>query len=91
MRQQADLVLLDEAAHPPGRGHEPMAVLRPMLATAGGRMIMLGTPLDTTDVFARVWHDSPADKWLKLRVATTECPRVKPEFLQRERLRSACS
>ena len=56
MRQQADLALLGEVAHPPGHGHEPMAVLRPL--TAGGRIIMRGTPLDTTDVFACVWHGS---------------------------------
>ena len=56
-----------------------MAVLRPLLATAGGRIIMPGTPLDTTGVFARVWHDNPAGMWLKLRVETIECPPVRPD------------
>ena len=42
----ASLVLLDETQSLPDGGHELFASVRPMLATTGGRMIVLGTPLD---------------------------------------------
>jgi len=42
----ASLVLLDEAQGLPDGGHELFAAVRPMLATTGGRMLVLGTPLD---------------------------------------------
>ena len=40
------LVVLDETQSLLGGGHELFASVRPMLATTGGRMIALGTPLD---------------------------------------------
>lgn len=80
----ASLVVLDESQSLPDGGHELLASIRPTLGTTGGRMLMLGTPLDRSGVLFDLWESSDPD-WTHLHVPTTLCPRVPKDFLERER------
>src|SRR5262245_52428499 len=75
----AALVVLDEAAR---IEDELIAAVRPMLATSGGRLIMLSTPFGKRGVFFEAWHGS--DSWHRVRVAASECPRISQAFLDEE-------
>src|SRR5262245_21396630 len=75
----AALVISDEAAR---IEDELIAAVRPMLATSGGRLIMLSTPFGKRGVFYEAWHGS--DSWHRVRVAASECPRITQEFLDEE-------
>lgn len=81
----ASLVLLDEAQSLPDGGHELFASVRPMLATTGGRMIVLGTPLDRSGLLFDIWEGDIALDWRKVHVPSTECPRIPAAFLENER------
>ena len=59
----ASLVLLDETQSLPDGGHELFASVRPMLATTGGRMIVLGTPLDRSGLLFDIWEGDIAMDW----------------------------
>src|SRR5215470_11047359 len=72
----ATLVVLDEAAR---IEDELIAAVRPMLATSGGRLIMLSTPFGKRGVFYEAWHGS--DSWHRVKIAATDCPRISKEFL----------
>src|SRR5262249_18822444 len=54
----------------------------PMLATSGGRLIMLSTPFGKRGVFFEAWHGS--DSWHRVRVAASEGPRISQAFLDEE-------
>jgi len=75
------LVILDEAAFLPEGMVE--AVL-PMLAVSDGRLMALSTPNGRQGYFYEAWHDLEAD-WTRIRVPATDCPRIKPSFLERMR------
>jgi Terminase large subunit, T4likevirus-type, N-terminal len=75
----AALVVLDEAAR---IEDELIAAVRPMLATSGGRLIMLSTPFGKRGVFYEAWHGS--DSWHRVKIAATDCPRISKEFLEEE-------
>jgi len=75
-----DLIIVDEAARVPD---ELFAAVRPMLATSGGRMIMLSTPAGRRGAFFEQWTDENND-WHKVRVAASDCPRISQEFLDSE-------
>ncbi len=81
----ASLVVLDETQSLPDGGHELFASVRPMLATTGGRMIVLGTPLDRVGLLFDVWEGDAAREWQKLHVPSTDCPRIPASFLESER------
>jgi hypothetical protein len=81
----ASLVVLDETQSLPNGGHELFASVRPMLATTGGRMIVLGTPLDRVGLLFDMWEGDAAQDWLRLHVPSTECPRIPATFLESER------
>src|SRR5215469_3516210 len=66
----AALIVLDEAAR---IEDELIAAVRPMLATSGGRLIMLSTPFGKRGVFYEAWHGS--DSWHRVKIAATDCPR----------------
>jgi hypothetical protein len=75
----AALVVLDEAAR---IEDELIAAVRPMLATSGGRLIMLSTPFGKRGVFYEAWHGS--DSWHRVQIAASQCPRITQEFLDEE-------
>ena len=81
----ASLVLLDETQSLPDGGHELFASVRPMLATTGGRMIVLGTPLDRGGLLFDIWEGGIAMDWMRVHVPSTLCPRIPGAFLESER------
>ena len=80
----ASAATIDESQSLPNAGTELLASIAPTLATTGGRLTVLGTPLDRSGLLFDLWHsDDPA--WQRIHVPTTLCPRVSEEFLERER------
>jgi hypothetical protein len=78
-------VLLDETQSLPDGGHELFASVRPMLATTGGRMIVLGTPLDRSGLPFDIWEGGIAMDWTRVHVPSTLCLRIPAAFLESER------
>lgn len=76
----ATLIVEDEAARVPD---ELYYSIRPMLATSGGRLILMSTPFGKRGHFWREW--SEGDGWQRVRVPATQVPRISPEFLEEER------
>jgi Terminase large subunit, T4likevirus-type, N-terminal len=58
--------------------------LRPMLAVSQGRLVLLSTPNGKRGFFWDAWNDGGTD-WQRVSVPATECPRIKPEFLESEK------
>jgi hypothetical protein len=74
----AALIVLDEAA----RVEDDLIVaVRPMLATSGGRLIMLSTPFGKRGAFYEAWTGDPS--WHRVKVTADQCPRISKEFLRR--------
>jgi hypothetical protein len=76
----AALVVVDEAAYVVD---DLVFAVSPMLATSGGRLILAGTPAGQRGVFYEKWTSTGED-WQRIRVPATSCPRLSPEFLERE-------
>ena len=57
--------------------------VRPMLATSGGRLILMSTPYGTRGHFYSEWRNGV--DWDRIEVPATECPRISKEFLEGER------
>jgi len=77
----ASLLIVDEAAWVTD---EMIHALRPTLAATQGPLWMLSTPGPATGAFYDAWHDS-SERWRRISVPATECPRITPEFLEEER------
>ena len=76
----ANLVICDEAAFMP---EEVITrVLFPMISTTDGSLIFLSTPWGRDHFFYRAYMDS---SYSVHHVKSTECPLVKPEFLEEQR------
>jgi hypothetical protein len=76
-----DLLLLEEAA----RIDDGLYYgVRPMVATSGGRLVMLSTPWGKRGVFHHEWEHGGSG-WERYEVWAEECPRISPEFLEEER------
>jgi Terminase large subunit, T4likevirus-type, N-terminal len=74
------LAVVDEAA----RCEDGLfAVVRPMLGTSDGSLIMLSTPFGKRGEFHRAWTEGGQD-WTRLRIPASECPRLSKEFLAEE-------
>jgi hypothetical protein len=78
-----DVLILDEAS----RVKDGLiAAATPTTATRpDARIIYLSTPAGQRGEFYRAWKDQAW--WRKVAVAVGECPRIKPDFLARERVR----
>ena len=50
---------------------------------SSGRLILMSTPYGKRGHFYEAWNETTA--WHRVEVPATECPRITPEFLQRER------
>jgi hypothetical protein len=74
------LLIVDEASRVPDELYQ---AVRPMLAVSGGRIVLLSTPFGKRGFFYQEWTDG-AD-WQKVKITADQCPRIKPEWLERER------
>jgi hypothetical protein len=78
-----DVLILDEASRVKDgliAAATPTPAPRP-----DARIIYLSTPAGQRGEFYRAWKDQAW--WRKVAVAVGECPRIKPDFLARERVR----
>ena len=74
------LVVEDEAAYVEDSFY---TAIRPMLATSGGRLILMSTPHGQRGHFHKAW--TSGGDWRRVEVPATECPRISEEYLERER------
>jgi hypothetical protein len=76
----AALIIIDEAARVPD---ELYMAVRPMLAVSGGRLAAMSTPWGKRGW----WHDewTSGEDWIRFEVPATQCPRIPPAFLEKER------
>ncbi len=77
----ASLIVEDEASRV---SDDLYRAVRPMLATSGGRLILMSTPFGKRGHFWEVW-DEGGPEWERVRVPATDCPRISPEFLAEEK------
>jgi hypothetical protein len=77
----ADLIIEDEASRVPD---DLYRAVRPMLATSGGRLVLMSTPFGKRGHFFEEWENGGAS-WERVRVLAPECLRIAPAFLEEER------
>jgi hypothetical protein len=76
----ASLIIEDEASRVPDDLYRAM---RPMLATSGGRLVLMSTPYGKRGHFWDVWSEG-GPEWERVKVPATECPRISAAFLAEE-------
>jgi hypothetical protein len=74
------LLIIDEASRVEDSLYQSV---RPMLAVSGGRIILLSTPFGKRGFFYQEWTEG--QDWRKVKITAEQCPRIKPEWLERER------
>lgn len=75
----ANLILIDEAAYVPDAIYQSVS---PMLAVSGGRLVAMSTPAGRRGW----WYEAAmSDKWERVRIPASECPRIPAAFLAEER------
>jgi hypothetical protein len=74
-------MLIDEAARV---SDEIYKTVRPMLAVGNGDLLMMSTPNGKRGFFHHEWAYG-GDRWQRIEVRATECPRIPADFLQEER------
>lgn len=77
-----DMLVIDEAARVPDALYGAVC---PMLAVSGGRIALLSTPFGRRGFFFKEWKGEGADDWQRFTHPWTKCPRLTPEFIERER------
>jgi len=75
------LMLIDEAARV---SDDMYASVRPMLAVADGDLWLMSTPYGKRGFFWQEWENG-GPQWERMSVPATDCPRIRPEFLEEER------
>jgi hypothetical protein len=75
------MLLIDEASRVPDSMYR---ALRPMLAVSNGDLWLMSTPHGRLGFFYEAWEYGGAD-WFRVFGPATECPRIPPDFLERER------
>lgn len=79
----AALIIEDEASRV---SDDLYRAVRPMLATSGGRLILMSTPYGKRGHFWDVWSDeAEGSEWERVRVPASACPRISAAFLDEER------
>ncbi len=79
----AALIIEDEASRV---SDDLYRAVRPMLATSGGRLILMSTPYGKRGHFWDVWSDAAeGSEWERVRVPASACPRISAAFLDEER------
>ena len=84
------MLLFDEASRVPDEVYQ---ALRPSLAGSGGDLWLMSTPCGQQGFFYETWtraedtraKDMPGEHWLRVTAKATECPRIRPQFLEEER------
>jgi hypothetical protein len=75
------LLLVDEASRV---GDDVYVAVRPMLAVSDGALWLMSTPWGKRGFFYETWtHGGP--EWERILAPATECPRIRPGFLEGER------
>lgn len=77
----AHLLIIDEAAFV---DDELYRVLTPCLAATGGAQWLISSAGSELGFFYEQWHQSEIS-WRRFQVTADQCPRIRPEFLARER------
>ena len=75
------LVIEDEASRVPD---DLYMAIRPMLATSGGRLVLLSTPFGKRGHFHQEWAEG-GPEWERFKVTADQCPRIDPGWLAKER------
>lgn len=75
------LLLIDEAAQVTDGLYR---ALRPMLADGSGDLWLMSTPWGKRGFFYERWSRG-GDRWTRVSVPATECPRISKDFLDEER------
>ena len=75
------LLLVDEAAWV---SDELYRAIRPMLAVSDGTLWLMSTPNGKRGFFYETWEHGGLE-WERFQAPATECPRIRPEFLEEER------
>lgn len=76
------LLIVDEAARVEDQLYFS---IRPMLAVSQGRIILLSTPFGSRGFFWKEYAEG--EGWQRVRVTATECPRIDPAWLEKEKAR----
>ncbi len=58
--------------------------IRPMLATSGGKIVLLSTPRGKRGFFHDVWTNG-GDAWDRTLITARECPRISEQWLLKEK------
>ena len=61
-----------------------LAAVLPMLATGGGRLMMLSTPVGQRGFFWETWEQG-GPEWERVRATAEDCPRISRDFLDEQR------
>jgi hypothetical protein len=77
------LLLIDEASRVSDSLFDS---LTPMLATGNGDLWLMSTPAGKRGFFWETWERG-GDRWTRIAVPATECPRISKAFLEEERAR----
>ena len=77
----ARLLLVDEAARVPEDLYRAML---PVLAASDGDLWLMSTPFGRRGFFFETWTTGGSG-WHRIKVPATECPRIRPDKLERER------
>jgi hypothetical protein len=75
------LIIEDEASRVDDLLYRTM---RPMLATSGGRLILMSTPFGKRGHFFEEWSNA-GNSWERLECKASDCPRIPQPFLEEER------
>jgi len=75
------MVMIDEAARMSDRMY---LALRPMLSVANGDLWMMSTPFGKRGFFYETWEHG-GERWHRVRVEATDCPRITRDFLEEQR------
>ncbi len=75
------LLIIDEAAQVMDESYN---AARPMLATSGGRIILLSTPHGKRGFYYTTWISD--NDWLKIKISAEQCLRLSPDFLAEEKV-----
>jgi terminase large subunit-like protein len=76
----ATILIVDEASRCPD---DLFLGMMPTLATSNGRAVFLSTPCGRRGYFHAAWES--AEKWDRVSVPSSLCPRIPAEFLEQQR------
>jgi len=75
------LLIVDEASRV---DEELYLAMLPVLAVSGGDIWLISTPFGRRGFFYQAWI-AGGPQWHRVKVPATDCPRIRPENLERDR------